>query len=134
MAASQVIQPTQQSQVATKGQQQQYRGQPTSILVTDDQQAGPFKATYLHIDTNEALQPTVSCLSYRQRKSTQHIRTLKLLWKCTVGAELPTGHHAAVFIIQRATTISLSFNNHCLYSRIAAATSPAPPLGSSAAR
>ena len=43
MPSSQVIQPTQQSQVATKGQQQQSRGQPTSFLVIDNQQAGPSR-------------------------------------------------------------------------------------------
>ena len=36
MPSSQVIQPTQQNQVATKGQQQQSRGQSTSFLVVDD--------------------------------------------------------------------------------------------------
>ena len=36
MPASQVIQPTQQNRVVTKGQQQQPRGQPTSFLVVDD--------------------------------------------------------------------------------------------------
>ena len=39
MSVSQVIQPTQQSQVATKAQ----RGQLTSFLVIDDQQAGPSR-------------------------------------------------------------------------------------------
>ena len=43
MPASQVIQPAQQSQVATKGQQQQTRGQPTSFLVIDNQQAVPSR-------------------------------------------------------------------------------------------
>ena len=43
MPASQVIQPTQQSQVATRGQQQQPRGQPTTLLVVDNQQAEPSR-------------------------------------------------------------------------------------------
>ena len=44
MPSSQVIQPTQQSQVASKIQQQQFRGQPTSFIVVDDQQqAGPSR-------------------------------------------------------------------------------------------
>ena len=43
MPSCQVIQPTQQSQVASKGQQQQSRGQQTSFLVTDNQQAGPSR-------------------------------------------------------------------------------------------
>ena len=43
MPLSQVIQPAQQSQVASKGQQQQSRGQPTSCLVIDNQQAGPSR-------------------------------------------------------------------------------------------
>ena len=41
--SSQVIQPSQQRQVATKGQQQRSRGHPTSFLVIDDQQAGPSR-------------------------------------------------------------------------------------------
>ena len=41
---STVIPPAQQSQVATKGQQQQTRGQPTSFLVFDNQQAGPSRS------------------------------------------------------------------------------------------
>ena len=41
MAASQVIQLAQQSQVSTKGQRHQSRGQPTTFLVVDDHQAGP---------------------------------------------------------------------------------------------
>ena len=40
--ASQVIQPAQQSKVATKGQQQQSRGQQTSFIVVDNRQAGPY--------------------------------------------------------------------------------------------
>ena len=43
MPSNQIIQPTEQGQVATKGQQQQSRGQPTSFLVIDDQQAGPSR-------------------------------------------------------------------------------------------
>ena len=41
--ASKGIQHTQQSQVKTKGKQQKSRGQLTSFLVVDDQQAGPSK-------------------------------------------------------------------------------------------
>ena len=37
----QVIQPAQQSKVASKGQQQQSRGKPTSFIDIDDQQVGP---------------------------------------------------------------------------------------------
>ena len=77
MPASQVIQPAQHSQVVTKRQHQQSRGQLTSFLVVDDRQT--FKTTYLHIDTDKALQPYMSSLCYRQRISTQHIRTFKLL-------------------------------------------------------
>ena len=40
MPSSHVIQPAQQSQVATKGQQQQSIGQLTSFLFADDQEAG----------------------------------------------------------------------------------------------
>ena len=40
MPLSQVIEPAQQSQVSSKGQQQQSRGDPTSYLFIDDQQAG----------------------------------------------------------------------------------------------
>ena len=43
MPVSHFIQPTQQSQVATKGQPQQSRGQPTSFLIVHDQQAGPSR-------------------------------------------------------------------------------------------
>ena len=39
MQASQAMEPAQQSQVATK-EQQQPRGQPTSFVVVDDQQPG----------------------------------------------------------------------------------------------
>ena len=42
MPASQAIQPTQQSKVTTK-EQQQPRGQPTSFLVVDNGQAGPSR-------------------------------------------------------------------------------------------
>ena len=42
MPARQAIQTAQQTQVATKGQQQP-RGQPTSFLVVDNQQAGPSR-------------------------------------------------------------------------------------------
>ena len=41
MSLSQVIHTTQQSKVASKGQEQQSQGQPTSFLGVDDQQAGP---------------------------------------------------------------------------------------------
>ena len=44
MPSSQVIQPTQQSQAASQGQQQQSRGQLTSFIVVEDrQQAGPSR-------------------------------------------------------------------------------------------
>ena len=43
MPASQVIQTAQQSQVVTKGQQQQSRGQSVSFVVADNQQAGPSR-------------------------------------------------------------------------------------------
>ena len=43
MPSSQVIQSSQQIQVASKGQQQQPRGQPTFFLVINDQQAGPTR-------------------------------------------------------------------------------------------
>ena len=43
MPASQVIQSSRQSQVATKGQQQISRGQSHSFLVVDNQQAGPSR-------------------------------------------------------------------------------------------
>ena len=49
-----------------------------------------FKTTYVHLDTNKALQPSISCLSYRRRKPIQHIRTFKLLQKSSVCDELPT--------------------------------------------
>ena len=66
MPASQVIQPAQQSQVTTKIQQHP-KGRPTTLA---------FKTAYFHIDPDKALQSTINCLCHRQRKSTQHIRTL----------------------------------------------------------
>ena len=38
-----------------------------------------FETAYFHTDPDEALQPTVSCLCNRERKSTPQTRTLKLL-------------------------------------------------------
>ena len=48
------------------------------------QQSGPSRRLYVHIDRNEALQPSINCLCYRQREPTQHIRIFKLLWKSSV--------------------------------------------------
>ena len=61
MLSSQVIQPAQQSKVATKGQQQQSIGQPTSFLVTDDQKAGPSRPlTFTLTPTNHFNPPSVA--------------------------------------------------------------------------
>ena len=58
---SQVIQPTQQSQVASKGQQHQSRGQPTSFIVADDQQAGPLRPlTFTLTQTKHFNPPSVA--------------------------------------------------------------------------
>ena len=83
MPACQTNQPAQQSQVATKGQQQP-RVQLTSFLVVNFQDD-----LSLHSPI-KALQSTVSCLCHRQRKTTQHIRTLKLLCESSVCVDLPT--------------------------------------------
>ena len=56
MPASQVIQPTQQSQVATKGQQQP-RGQLVSFVVVYDQQAGPSRPFTFTLTPMEHLSP-----------------------------------------------------------------------------
>ena len=61
MPASQVIQLTQQSQVATKGWQQQSRRQSISFLVIDDQQAGPSRpVTFTLTPTKHFNPPSVA--------------------------------------------------------------------------
>ena len=57
MTASQSIQPTLQSQVATKGQQQQSRGQPISFLVIDDQQAEPSRPLTFTLTSKKHFNP-----------------------------------------------------------------------------
>ena len=72
-----------------------------------------LQTAYFHTDLDKALQPTISCFCHRQRKSTQHIRTLKLLWKSTVSDELPTDWHtAAILTAELATICCLSFIHH----------------------
>ena len=95
MPASQVIQPAQQSQVATKGQQQ-FSVQPTSVIVVDDQQPGPsrpltftmtpmkhFNPPSVASATGEESQHNISGLSsflgiYSLLMSYQQIDTLQL--------------------------------------------------------
>ena len=61
MPSSQVIQPAQQNQVASKGQQQQSIGQPTSFLVIDDQQAGSSRLlTFTLTQTKHFNPPSVA--------------------------------------------------------------------------
>ena len=57
MPASQVIQPAQQSQVAAKGQQQQSRGQPTSLPVVKHQQAGPSRQLSFTLTLTKQFKP-----------------------------------------------------------------------------
>ena len=80
--ASKVIQTTQQSQVATKGQQQQSRLQPTSFLEVGDQQAGPLRPLIFTLTQRKQF-------NNRQRKSTPNIWTLRILWESTLSAVLP---------------------------------------------
>ena len=70
MPSSQVIQPVQQSQVATKGQQQQSRGQPTSFVVIDNPQAGPSRpVTFTLTSTKHFTPPPVATAT---GKESQH--------------------------------------------------------------
>ena len=65
--------------VAMKGQQQLSRGQQLSLMIN-------------RLDLQDrlcSLQPSISCLCYRQRKSTQYIRTF-MLQKSSGCDELPT--------------------------------------------
>ena len=81
---------------------------------------------HLHIDADEALQPSISCLCYRRRKFTKHISTFKLLRKYTLSAALPADWHVTpVFTSQHATTSRPSSNHHRLTARVSAASSPA---------
>ena len=67
--SSQVIQPTQQSQVASKGQQQQSRGQPTSFVVIDNQQAGPSRPfTFTLTRMNHFSPPSVASAIGKESK------------------------------------------------------------------
>ena len=84
---SQVIQPAQQSQMVTKGQQQKLRGQLTSFLVVDDQQARPSSMLTFTLTPMKHFHPL--SVTSATGKGSQH-RTLKLLWESTVSDELPT--------------------------------------------
>ena len=75
MPASQIIQTAQQSQVATKGQQETQRAD-DFICSYLQLKTCALKTAYFHTNPDEALQTTISCLCHRQRKSTQYIRTL----------------------------------------------------------
>ena len=84
MLATQVIQTSQQSQVATKGQKQQSRGHLTSFLVIDNQQAGPSRPLTFTLTLTKQFNPP-SVASARGKES-QHIRTLRILWESTFSA------------------------------------------------
>ena len=75
MPVSQVIQPTQQSQVATKGQQQQSRGQLTSFLDVDGQQSGPsIPLTFTLTPTKDFNPPSIA--SFTGKESQHNISRL----------------------------------------------------------
>ena len=81
MPSRQVIQPTQQSQVATKREQQQFRWQSTSFLVIDDQQVGPSRLTYIHIDPMKHFNPP-TIASATGEESQHKLLGLSLLLTC----------------------------------------------------
>ena len=70
ITASQCIQPIQQSQVATKGQLQQSRGQPTSFLVVDDHQVAPSRSFTFALTPMKQFNPQ-SVTSVTSKKSTK---------------------------------------------------------------
>ena len=76
MPSSQAMQPAQQSQVASKEQQQKSRGQPASFLVLDDQQTGPSSRplTFTLIPTKNFNPPSV--VSVTGEESQQNISGL----------------------------------------------------------
>ena len=73
---SQVIQPAQQSQVASKGQQQLSRGQPTSFMVIDDrQQTGPSRPLMFTLTLTRHFNPP-SVASATDQESQHNISAL----------------------------------------------------------
>ena len=80
---SKVIQPTQKSYVATKGQQQQQtRGQSTSFLVIDNQQAGPLRPLKYTLTLIKHFNlPSVASTTGEE---SQHNATFKILQKSSV--------------------------------------------------
>ena len=115
MSASQPIQPAQQNQVTTNGQQQP-TGQLICFLVVDNQQPD-LQDCLLSPNPDETLQHTVSCLCHRPRKSTQHIRTFKLLWKYSIFDELPTDQHTTVVFTTQQATTRCTLNNWVVLKR-----------------
>ena len=79
-----------QSQVATNGQQQQTKLQPTFLLVVDNKQAGPSRLLVFTLMPMKHFNPP--SVASATGKESQHIifRTLKLLQKSSVCYEVPT--------------------------------------------
>ena len=84
-----------------------------------------FKTTYFHTVADKALQPFISCLCYRRRKPTQHIRTFKLLQKSLVCDELPTDWHTALLLADTPAPGASPPTTTASQTRKSAATSPA---------
>ena len=101
------------------------RGQLTSFLVINDQQAGLSRPlTFTLMPMKHFNPPSVASAQAKKVNTTYQVM---LLWKYTLSAELPADRHTAVvFTSGHATTSCLSSNHHCLTARTSAATSPAP--------
>ena len=86
MAVSQVIQPAQQNQVATKGQQQQFRGQPTFFLINDNQHAAPSRPCTFTLTPMKHFNPS-SVASTTGQESQHNISGLSSFF-----GNIPSGH------------------------------------------
>ena len=113
MPSSQVVQPAQQSQVASKGQQQS-RVQQTSFLVIDDQQAGPSQPlTFTLMPVKPFNSPSIA--SATGEESQHNISGLSSFF----------GNLKFVMSYQQIDTRQPYSNHHSLTTGTSAATSPA---------
>ena len=104
--------------MASKGQQQQYRGQPTSFLVVDDQQVGPSQLLTFALMPLKHFNPPVA--SATGKESQHNISGLSTFFR-NLQSVMTTNRLTS----KHTSTSCLSSNHHCLTTGTSAANGPA---------
>ena len=116
MPSSQVIQPVQQSQVASKGHQQQSRRHPISFLICEDQQAGPSRPLTFTLTQMKHFKH-LSVASARGYESQYNMSGLSSFFG-NLQSVMSYQHTTAIITSQHASTSHLSSNHYHLTARI----------------